>query len=129
MIKFEVDTVSPSINSYYGLSGSRRFISAKGEEFKEYFQWTIKGFIGEGRITPYTDERLQVEYEFHFKGKRKRDVTNYVKSTEDAMSNLLYNDDEQVDRSIAERFYHAPENKTVVTITEYEGENDARLAQ
>ena len=117
-IEFEIYEVPPAISSFYGRSGHRSFISKKGKEFREHLQWSLKEMIYSGGIAPYRDERLRVDLEFHFKGKRKRDTDNYIKSTLDSFSNILYNDDEQIDMITAKRFYHADGYKTVVTIKE-----------
>jgi len=114
-VEIEIDEVPPTMNTMYPTSRQgRRYLSKKGKEFKEYVQFHLLNLINTKRIKPFGDKRVCMYYEFHFKGKRKRDTSNYVKAMEDSFTGLLFDDDEQVDDFRAKRFYHAEYNHTVI---------------
>ena len=125
----EIHEAPPSINTFYGHTGKRRYVTKKGREFKEYIEWYLHKLKMEGRICDYSGFRLRIDYEFHFKGKRPRDTSNYIKVAEDCLSGILFDDDEQVDEVRAKRFYHAPENKVIITITNLGSKKPPRVPQ
>lgn len=112
-ITIQIDEKPPSINTFYAHTGKRRFITKKGREFKEYVEWQLKSL----RIPPFGSARLKMTYEFNFKGKRKRDTSNYIKVMEDCLSGILFDDDEQVDEVIARRHYDK-DDFVIITIEE-----------
>lgn len=113
-LQIEIDQAPPSINGYYGHTGNRRYITNKGRAFKEYVEWELKS----ARIKSFGTARLKVEYEFHFKGKRKRDTGNYEKVCSDCLEGYLFDNDESIDELNLKRYYHCPETKVLITITE-----------
>ena len=113
-IEIEIGEVPPSVNAMYRHSKFGVYMTPKGREFKEYVQLSLKNLVRAGKIAPYSDERLKVEYEFHFKGKRKRDTDNYIKSIQDCLEGILFDNDEQIEELTAKRFYHAEYNHTVI---------------
>ena len=94
----------------------RRYLSKRGKEFKQYVQFALKNWINTKRLTHLGDSRVEVHYEFYFKGKRKRDASNYVKATEDCLSGIIIDDDEQVDYFSVRRIYNAPRNYIIIEI-------------
>ena len=114
----ELYAVPPSINGFYGQHGKHKYITNKGREFKQYVEDCLARLVTAEAIKPFGDKRIKLTFEFHFKGKRKRDTSNYIKSLEDCLSGILFTDDEQIDEIVARRSYHAPEHLTVINIEE-----------
>lgn len=85
----------PSINSYWGFHGNRRFLTKKANEFKELARIAVK----EANCPNYYEQRLCISIYLHFADKRKADIDNRVKSLLDALvqTKMLFNDDSQVD--------------------------------
>lgn len=116
-LELEIDLAPPSINSFYGNRGHRKYITHKGREFKTYVETSMYHLVKPGGKTVFGDARVKTDYEFHFRGKRKRDTTNYIKPMEDCLSGIIFDDDEQVDEMSAKRFYYAEYNHILITIT------------
>jgi len=115
----EIDLVPPSMNTMYPTSRQgRRYLSKKGKEFKEHVQYHLLSMINKGEIKSFGEGRVATFYEFHFRGKRKRDTSNYVKAMEDSLTGFLFEDDEQVDELGAKRFYYAEYDHTIIKIHE-----------
>ena len=107
-IELEIYEAPPSINTFYGHTGNRRYITARGRRFKDYIENHLQTLKSEGKIASLGDARLKVE--------RLRDLDNYLKTLIDCFKGILFIDDEQIDWIEAKRFYHAPCNKVCVTI-------------
>ncbi len=115
----ELDLVPPSMNTMYPTSRQgRRYLSKKGKEFKEHVQFNLMRLLNTGEIKSFGDARVTTSYEFHFRGKRKRDTSNYIKAMEDSLTGFLFEDDEQVDELSAKRFYHSTYDHTIININE-----------
>ena len=115
-MRIQIDVRPPSVNTYKTFHSRGAYISKKGREFKEYVEMSLVSLKNEGVVTSFGDARLKVEYEFHFKGKRKRDVDNYIKPLQDCMEGILFDDDEQIDEINAKRFYHCEFDYIIVSI-------------
>lgn len=93
-MKIQIEQKAPSVNSFYGRTRMGRvYIKDKGRTFQEYVRWSLKS-------TPHDhfgESRLKLNIDFSFKGKRKRDIDNYIKPLIDSLKVLLFNDDEQID--------------------------------
>lgn len=113
-LQIEIDQAPPSINGMYRFTNRGGYITKKGREFKNYFEWQLKS----ARVKSFGAARLRTDYEFHFKGKRLRDTSNYIKTVEDCLKGILFDDDEQIDYITAKRYYHCPETKIIITISE-----------
>jgi len=84
----------PSVNTYWGFRGSRRFLTSRATVFK---QQVAAQFLRSG-YEPLGDARLQVEIELYPPDRRVRDIDNVVKSTLDAMCQAgIFDDDGQID--------------------------------
>ena len=119
MIEFEIDIAAISLNTFstYNRQG-RKYITARGKEWREYIQFSLKSLVNKGLIKPLGEARpLLVSYEFHFKGKRRRDWDNPIKPLQDSMQGILFKDDEQIlgsDR--VRRYYNRGEDKMMIKI-------------
>jgi Holliday junction resolvase RusA-like endonuclease len=107
IIKIDVRPIS--VNAFWGRQGNRTYVSAKGKEWREYIQYHLI------KHKPTLD-RFDVTYEFHFKGKRKLDTTNYIKPLEDTLTGFIWEDDEQCDVVTAKRFYNATHDYVIIKI-------------
>jgi len=118
---FEVELAPPSINSFYHRSGRGRvYISPKGKEFKVYVEKHLARLMRAGLLHNWKDKKIQTDYRFNFKGKRKRDTSNYIKVIEDCLKGILFTDDEQVWRLTAEKQLNCIDNSIFITIMDYE---------
>lgn len=89
----------PSVNTYWGFQGHRRFLTNKAVQFK-------KAVAHEVSLTParFTNERLEVFITLNPPDKRTRDIDNIAKPTLDALVSAgLFIDDGQIDRLIIVR--------------------------
>lgn len=79
-------------NSLYGQKGHRRYMTTKGKELKEDYQWQIKS---QYRGNPMKGD-IDLRVELFFADNRKRDIDNYNKILLDAFMGLLWEDDSQI---------------------------------
>ena len=92
----------PSVNSYWGFSGHRRFINKAGVAFKE----AVSDYVAEYRVPKLGQARIQIEVTIYPKDKRIQDLDNRLKSLFDSLSNNgagVFDDDEQIDVLLVER--------------------------
>lgn len=84
----------PSVNTYWGFHGSRRFLTPKATAFKKEVADAFVACKQQG----FGDARLFVTLRLNPPDKRQRDIDNVVKSTLDALVQAgVFNDDSQVD--------------------------------
>jgi crossover junction endodeoxyribonuclease RusA len=92
----------PSINSYWGFSGHRRFINKAGIAFKE----AVADYVAEYRVPKLSDARLEIHVTLYPKDKRIQDIDNRLKSLFDSLSNNgagVFDDDSQIDVLFVQR--------------------------
>jgi crossover junction endodeoxyribonuclease RusA len=88
----------PSINSYWGFSGSHRYLTPRAKAFKAE---VVLASIGHKK---YGSNRLSVSIVLNPTDKRIRDIDNSIKSLLDAMCQAgLFDDDSQIDKLSVER--------------------------
>lgn len=101
----KVDTIlltlpyPPSVNTYWGFQGHRRFLTTKAVQFK-------KAVARQVSLCPtkFTNERLEVFITLNPPDKRTRDIDNIAKPTLDALVSAgLFIDDGQIDRLVIVR--------------------------
>lgn len=103
----------PTINSYYGFHGHRRFVADKGKQFKK----DVAHIVSQYPIR-FGNARLELHITFHFKDRRRQDLSNRVKSLEDAMVQAgLFDDDSQIDIEHVYRGSIIRAGKTIVKIS------------
>ena len=86
----------PSVNHYWGVSGKRRYLTAKARAFHAI----LKLFVKPHKSTA----RLRAELEFCFTDKGTRDIDNYIKATLDGLVKAgLCVDDVQFDELFIKR--------------------------
>ena len=92
----------PSINSYWGFSGHRRFINKAGMAFKE----AVADYVAEYRVPKLGKARLEIHVTLYPKDKRIQDIDNRLKSLFDSLSNNgagVFDDDSQIDVLLVQR--------------------------
>jgi len=83
----------PSINTYWGFKGHRRFLTSKAMQFKASVAHEVS-LLG----NKLGDARLEILVALHAPDKRIRDIDNVLKPLLDALVQAkLFNDDSQVD--------------------------------
>ena len=98
-MKIRVDTKPVSVNQAYPSSKSgRRYLSLEGKTYKNLIGWMAKMEGGEVITTP-----CKMVYTFGFTDKRRRDVDDYVKLTQDALSGVWFEDDCQITEFTAKK--------------------------
>lgn len=122
----EIYEAPPSQNGFWSHTGKRKYITNRGREFKQYVELQLKSLVNQKKLYSFGDKRLAIDYEFFFRGKRKRDTSNYVKVVEDCFSGILFDDDEQVDYFTAKRYYNSETNMFRVRISVIEDDGKSR---
>lgn len=90
----------PSVNTYWGFKGSRRFLTSRATLFKGFVKTEFVRSGHEG----FANKRLQITLELYPPDKRVRDIDNVVKSTLDALCQCgVFDDDGQIDVLHVER--------------------------
>jgi crossover junction endodeoxyribonuclease RusA len=84
----------PSVNTYWGFKGSRRFLTSRAKVFKDM---VTVAFVRSGHQSLST-ARLAVTIKLYPPDRRVRDIDNVVKSTLDALCQSgVFVDDGQID--------------------------------
>lgn len=92
MLELELP-LPPSINSYWGFQGHRRFLTPKANQFKS----EVAHIVSHQKIK-FGTARLSLIATFCFPTKRISDISNRVKALEDALVQAgLMDDDSQID--------------------------------
>lgn len=92
----------PSINSYWGFSGHRRFINKAGVAFKQ----AVADYVAETKTPKLGKARLEIHVTLYPKDKRVQDIDNRLKSLFDSLSNNgagVFDDDSQIDVLMVQR--------------------------
>ena len=102
----------PSVNNYYVKTRRGVFISSKGQKFRASTAEKILGQLA-GLSFP-EDTRLLLEVIVYPPDKRKRDLDNYMKPLQDAITHAgLWDDDSQIDQLFIYRGAKASPNGMV----------------
>ena len=112
-ITFEFPFLPPSVNqAYYTDFASRsRHKSAKYRQFIKDISQYIPQQTAQGEV--------EIEYNFYFPDKRRRDVANYEKALSDTLVHYgTIEDDSKIQRMVLEKYYRKKEPLTVIQINE-----------
>lgn len=106
----------PSVNTYWGFSGHRRFLTAKAVTFKKIVHLVFK----QSKHSGFGNKLLAVEVLLNPPDKRIRDIDNNIKSLLDAMCQAgIFTDDFQINKITIERGMTVKNGSCEVKITEY----------
>lgn len=82
----------PSVNTYWGFHGHRRFLTKKALEFKKLVANEVHS-----QPTRFGDQKLSVSLELYPPDRRVRDIDNPVKPLLDSLvQSGLFDDDKQI---------------------------------
>lgn len=73
----------------------RVYMDANGKAMKESYQWQVKSQWKENMIV----DNIELEIDLYFKDRRRRDWDNYHKITMDAMEDIVFKDDSQIQKT------------------------------
>jgi crossover junction endodeoxyribonuclease RusA len=90
----------PTINSYYGFQGHRRFVDEAGKKFKK----EVAAYVLEYRVPKMGNARLEMEVVLYPRDRRVQDIDNRIKALWDALKQAgVFDDDSQIDVLIVKR--------------------------
>lgn len=110
----------PSLNSLYATFRGRRILSAKGRAYKKTVADCTYGL---GFITGPVTVSVAV-----YRPRKSGDLDNTLKALLDSLTGILYTDDREIVRIVAERFDDAGNPRAVVTVTSVHIEKEANGA-
>ena len=123
-MKFTIEERAISVNAFWSYRGNRKYITAKGRDWREYIQWHLQSLINKGEITPFGSTRpLIMDLEFGFKRKQKCDWDNYIKPLQDTFEGFLFDNDNQFIGTNRVRRYYGTETD-YITVHIYESDED-----
>jgi crossover junction endodeoxyribonuclease RusA len=87
----------PSVNTYWGFKGSRRFLTKKANDFKLIVNLSSKR-------ARFGADKVSIEILLHAPDRRRRDIDNICKPIFDALQAAgVFDDDSQVDQLMVSR--------------------------
>lgn len=115
MISYELTLpLSPTINTYYGSAGNRRYIKPAGVAFRQEVALRV-------RLSkmPCLTGRLWLSIRVFPRDRRMQDISNRIKSLEDALQHAgAFVNDEQIDHLEVDRGPVTPGGRIEVMIGE-----------
>ena len=112
---FVID-VPPSVNNLYSNRGKARVLNTRGRAYKEYTSWTAKAWAQENNWT-YAGGQVAMGLDLIFPNKIRRDITNCIKISEDAVTEALGFDDTKCVEFIVRLIGYDKENpKAIFTL-------------
>jgi len=104
----------PTINSYYGFQGSRRFVKPAGLAFRKL----VADIVSEAGYKTL-ESRLSMFVAIYPADRRKQDIDNRIKSLADALTHAgVWLDDEQLDELTIVRREVIKPGQVKIVITE-----------
>lgn len=103
----------PSVNTYWGFHGNRRFLTTRANAFKNH----VSEQVIETCTPKLGKARIELTVTLCPPDKRKRDIDNVLKSLIDSLCQAgVFDDDEQVDVLMVQRGEIVKGGRTVVMI-------------
>ena len=118
MIRLELSIMPPSVNSLWVNKPNGRYKSKKGKIFEETARNELKKQF---RYKPLANG-LKVHISLYFKDKRKRDIDNYNKAILDSMTEIVYEDDSQIEELNVKKLVGCGFDKVEIEVEELENE-------
>lgn len=102
----------PSVNTYWGFKGHRRFLTPKANQFKS----AVAQIVSDQQIK-FGNQRLEISITLYPPDRRIRDIDNVVKSTFDSLVQAgAFEDDSCIDVLLVQRGAIIKGGKAEVTI-------------
>ncbi len=92
------------------------YMSAEGKGIKESYAWEAKS---QWRGKPLKGE-LEVSVSLYFGRKGKHDIDNFGKLLLDSLTNIVWEDDHQIQRATFEKFYDKKNPHIEIEVISYE---------
>lgn len=103
----------PSVNHYWVSSGKRRFVSARGREYRD----SVRSIVSDEEIGCVLLCELSITIDAFPPDRRRRDIDNILKSPLDALQHGgVYADDYQITKLLIRRCEIVPGGMLSVTI-------------
>ena len=118
MIRLELSTMPPSVNSLWVNKPNGRYKSKRGKIFENLACDELKKQF---RCKPLANS-LKVRIRLYFKDKRKRDIDNYNKAILDSMTEIVYEDDSQIEELNVKKMVGCGFDKVEIEVEELENE-------
>ena len=118
MIRLELSVRPPAVNALWINKPSGRYKSKRGKIFENLACDELKKQF---RYKPLTSG-LKVHISLYFKDKRKRDIDNYNKAILDSMTEIVYEDDSQIEELNVKKLVGCGFNKVEIEVEELENE-------
>lgn len=118
MIRLELSVMPPSVNSLWINKPNGRYKSKRGKIFENLACDELKNQF---RYKPLTSG-LKVHIWLYFKDKRKRDIDNYNKAILDSMTEIVYEDDSQIEELNVKKLVGCGFDKVEIEVEELENE-------
>lgn len=120
---FEIDIRPPSINGLYqsgkvykdkktGRLKSSFYMSKKGTDFKKEMRTILRKLYKEKPV----EYLVKIHWQFFYKGKRGGDWDSGVKISNDCLEGIVFNDDNQIKKSMVELFEPAEKDQVRIKI-------------
>lgn len=104
-----------STNNIYRHRGNITYMTRKGREMKNSYQWEAKTqWQGFKCLTG----ALEIWISLHFKDKRVYDIDNFGKLLLDSLTGIVWNDDRQIQKMTVEKFYDKEKPRIEIKILE-----------
>ena len=113
MFSIEIEGVVPSVNRYWRHTRSgHHYISKEGREFKERLQW-----MAAAKKARMLDGAVELRFTWYCRKKcRGGDLDNRLKVILDALEGIIYEDDKQVVRIVAQKVMNAGRDGAQVVV-------------
>ncbi len=109
----------PSVNHYYRRVGPRTLISREGREYRRSICGLLAPGGGSGIRKPPAGGRIALAMDAFPPDRRRRDLDNLLKSTQDALEHAgVYEDDGQIDLLIVRRCEPRKGGRVVIQLDE-----------
>ncbi len=125
-IKLDIPLKPPSVNDYWEKNKwGGMMVGKEGKQFKQQFQMFV--MMAKTGLKKPLKSRLKMRIELYFKDNRRRDIDNYCKGILDAMSGLIFDDDEQIDTLLLKKHKGSGVNKIEIVIYEVPESKEGKL--
>ena len=110
----EFDFLPPSVNKCY-YTDFKSHTRHKSKDYRDFIR-NLESYIPREQI----DGEIEVEYNFYFPDKRKRDIANLEKALTDSLVHYgVIQDDSMIQRLVLEKYYDKGKPYTIIEIKKH----------